>query len=100
MFFSHGTSNARGVAVAISSNYEVKIKSVINDANGRYVILDVERNGTVYTIGNLYAPTRNFENEQQSVFDKLVTDIGKMTNEHTLLAGDFNLYLNPRGSIH
>ena len=94
--FSHGTSNSRGVALAITSNYDAKIINVINDADGRYLIADIERNGTTYTVGNLYAPTRNFEKEQQITFKKFITDLEKMTNEHTVLAGDFNLYLNPR----
>ena len=96
MCFSHGTSNSRGVALAITSNYDATIINVINDADSRYLIADIERNGTTYTVGNLYAPTRNFEKEQQITFKKFITDLEKMTNEHTVLAGDFNLYLNPR----
>ena len=97
MCFSHGTSYSKGVALAITSNYDAKIINAINDADGRYLIADIERNGTIYTVGNLYAPTRNFdEKEQQITFKKFINDLEKMTNEHTVLAGDFNLYLNPR----
>ena len=75
--FSHGTSNSRGVALAITSNYDTKIINVINDTDGRYLIADIERNGTTYTVGNLYAPTRNFEKEQQITFKKFITDLEK-----------------------
>ena len=96
MYFSHGESNKRGVAIVITKHYEANIINVQRDNEGRIVVIDIERHGTIYTIGNIYAPTRNFEREPQNVF-KTFTEISEtMTTDHYILGGDFNLYLNPR----
>ena len=96
MYFSHGTSNSRGVAIIITNNYDANIVNIRRDTEGRILIVDLERRGTIYTIGNLYAPTRNFEREQQNVFNEFTTHLNCMKNEHTILGGDFNLYMDPR----
>ena len=77
MCFSQGTSNSKGIALAITSNYDAKIINVINDADGRYLIADIERNRPIYTVGKLYAPTRNFEKEQKITLKKFITDLEK-----------------------
>ena len=64
MYFSHGESNTRGVAFVMTKHYEANIISVQRDNEGRIVVIDIERHGTIYTIGNIYTPTRNFEREQ------------------------------------
>jgi exonuclease III len=95
-FFSHGSSNTKGVAILISKDYHVNLLNEYKDTDGRYVIIDVELNNTKYTIGNLYAPTRNFEKEQIETFKAFTADISKCEQENVILGGDFNLYLNPR----
>ena len=67
MFFSHGTSDSRGVLVAFKNELEHKILSpVVADSSGRYVILHIEIQGSPYVILNYYAP--NVENEQLSFY--------------------------------
>ena len=68
IYFSYGTSNSRGVAILITSNYDIKVHNVIEDEYGLFLILDIERNGSKYTIGNIYMPTRNHETEQRDTF--------------------------------
>ena len=96
MYFSNGASNARGVAIIITDNYEYKKLKVEKDTEGRFLILEIERQGTIYTIGNIYAPTRNFERDQQRCFLIFTTQLDTMQNNHTILGGDINLYMNPR----
>ena len=63
MFFSHGTSDSRGVLNAVKNEVEYKIlSSVVADCGGRDVTLHVEIQGSSYVILNCYAP--NVENEQ------------------------------------
>ena len=93
---SHGESNSRGVAIVITKHYEANVLNIQCDNEGRIIVIDIERNGTTYTIGNIYAPTRNFETEQQRVFRNFTEILETMTNDHYILGGDFNLYLNPR----
>ena len=96
MYFSHGTSNSRGVAIIITNNYDANIVNIRRDPEGRILIVDLERSGTIYTIGNLYDPTRNFEREQKNVLNEFTTHLSFVKNEHTILGGDLNLYMNPR----
>ena len=96
MYFSNGTSNARGVAIIITGNYEYRVLRLERDNEGRFLILEIERKGAVYTIGNIYAPTRNFERDQQQCFTNFTAKLELMQNIHTILGGDLNLYMNPR----
>lgn len=96
IYFSHGLSNSRGVAIVITDNYDAKVTDIKRDINGRIIVINIERNGTVYTVGNIYAPTRNFEREQQSVFKELTNYLEEIQTEHVICGGDFNLYMDPR----
>ena len=96
MYLSHGASNSKGVAIMITNNYDANIVNIRRDTEGRILIIDLERHGTIYTIGNMYAPTRNFERDQQNVFNEFTHYLNHMKNEHTIIGGGFNLYMNPR----
>ena len=65
IYFSHGESNSRGVAIVITKHYEANALNIQCDNEGRIIVIDIERNGTTYIIGNIYAPARNFEREHQ-----------------------------------
>ena len=41
-YFSHGTSNSRGVMIFFSNKLEVTVKEKITDTNGRIIILKCE----------------------------------------------------------
>ena len=96
MYFSNGTSNARGVAIIITGNYEYRLLQLDRDTEGRFLIFEIERKGTVYTIGNIYAQTRNFERDQQQCFTNFTAKLELMQNIHTIFGGHLNLYMNPR----
>ena len=69
--------------------------NIITDNDGRYIILETDRYGVKYTVGNVYVPTRNFEKEQRDVFARFVKHIDELENEHVIVGGDYNLYLKP-----
>ena len=87
VYFSYGESNSRGVAIAITKHYEANVLSSQCDNKGRIIVIDIERYGTTYTIGNIYAPKRNFEREQQKVFINFTEILEIMTNDHYILGG-------------
>ena len=93
MYFSNGTSNSCGVLTAISKGYEVKVLNVFKDNDGRYLIMDIERNGFIYRLGNIYAPTRNNEHSQMEVLKSFTDIIYDSVTEHIITAGDWNLYM-------
>ena len=57
IFFSHGESNARGVAILVTKNLYININSTLNDTNGRFILLDCTIGNQNLIIVNLYAPT-------------------------------------------
>jgi exonuclease III len=93
IYFSHGTSNKRGVAILVNE-YDLTIKQVLKDSEGRFVIIDFILDNISYTIGNIYAPTRDKENLQMETFKTFCLKLEICSLENTLLGGDFNLYLN------
>ena len=94
MFFSNGKSNSCGVLTVISEDYEVEVINVIKDNEGRYLILDVVRNDHVFRLGNIYAPTRNFEREQIRVLGSFANIIYNTLTENIITSGDWNLYMS------
>ena len=49
LFCSHGTSSSRGVAIFIKKSLEYELVSKFNDTDGRYVLLNVNINSTIFT---------------------------------------------------
>ena len=41
MYFSHGASNSKGVAIIITNNYDANIVNIRRDTNGRMILLDI-----------------------------------------------------------
>ena len=93
MYFSNCSSNSCGVLTAISKGYEVKVLNIFKDNDGRFLIMDIERNGYIYRLGNIYAPTRNHELSQIEVLKSFTDIINDSITEHIILSGDWNLYM-------
>ena len=93
IYFSHGTSNSCGVLIAISKNYEVNVTNVFKDNDGRFLIIDIERNGFKFRIGNIYAPTRNNELSQINVLKSFSDIIYDSATENIIVSGDWNVYM-------
>ena len=70
IFFSHGTSNSKGVAILIPSKLglEVKISKSFHDQEGHILLLDctIEENNFVFI--NIYAPTKDKKNRTRQFF--------------------------------
>ena len=41
IYFSSYTTMSRGVMVLLNNNFEQKVKRIITDKNGKYIILDM-----------------------------------------------------------
>ena len=89
MFFSHGTSDSRGVLVAFKNELEYKILSpVVADSGGRYIILHI------VIILNYYP--QNIENEHLRLLNKLSDELDKLPlrenqDVHFVFGGDWDL---------
>jgi len=96
VFFSHGTSSSRGVAILISNGIEVNVTRNIRDEEGRYIILEIRLEKSTFTIANLYAPTKNYEKEQIKVLKEFNESLQECNLENVIIGGDFNLCLDPK----
>ena len=93
MFFSNGSSGSCGVLTVITEDYDCEVINVIKDNEGRYLILDVIRNGHAFRLGNIYAPCRTFEKEQIRVLGSFANIIYDTLTENVITSGDWNLYM-------
>lgn len=90
MFHSTFNAKARGVAILINKNISFQSKEIINDPNGRYIIVAGQLFATPIILVNIYAP--NFDDTQ--FFEKIFSSIPNMDNNLLLIGGDFNLVLD------
>ena len=94
VFFSHRTSNSRGVLVAYLGSKSFVVKNKRNDDDGRILILDVSIDDTDYILVHIY--NANNETEQIKVFNDLhllLNSLDIHQNKQIILAQDFNLFL-------
>ena len=61
MVFSHGSPNARGVAILLNKGVDYCIHSKIIDPLGRFIIVKVEIEDNLYVLINVYAPNKDKE---------------------------------------
>ena len=96
IIFSHGSSRSRGVAILLPKLSEYKIKNVIQNPGGRYIITEIECFRDIYTFVNIYAPTQDKEKEQLLLLETLLEDIVKFEGKNLIYGGDFNIIFDPK----
>ena len=93
IFFSHGTSNSKGVAILIPSQVKHNFicHSIEDHDAGRILILNctVECNNII--IVNLYAPTKDKSNAQNQFLEALKTKLECYSDKNIIIGGDFNV---------
>ena len=86
--FSHGETNARGVAILFNPKMNVKIERMNCDNGGRYIIADVRLNNEFQIkLVNVYAPNEDCP----QFFLKLFKEMSEFQHADMVVAGDFNL---------
>lgn len=90
IFYSHGTSSARGTAILISKRYKNNVKSMINDEAGRLVAISIQLQSQMYTVASIYAPNE----DNASFFVNTFRMIEQVGNDYKIIAGDFNTVLD------
>ena len=90
IYFSHGTSSARGTCIFIKSHVQKEIHKIISDPNGRYIILDISIDGNRMTLASIYAPN----DDSPDFFTEVRNKIESITNDDRLIGGDYNLVLD------
>ena len=90
IWFSHGESNRKGVAILLDGNLDYKINEEIIDEGGRYIILDLDINSTRTIVTNSYAPNEDCN----EFFDGIISRIEKLGCDNVIWGGDHNLVLD------
>ena len=90
IFFSHGTSSARGTCIFIRSRVQKEIHKIIKDDDGRYIILDITLDGVRVTLASVYAPN----DDDPDYIINIRNLIEDLTNDERLIGGDYNLVLD------
>ena len=87
--FSHGTSNAKGVAILFARDLDVEILQCYNDYQGRSIVALVKVNEQKIALCNTYAPNE----DQVEFFTDLSEKLLIKQADHVIWGGDFNLNL-------
>ena len=94
--FSHGTSNARGVAVLFKSKLDIDILQELSDSRGRLLVLNVKIKDKNYRLVNVYGP--NKDAEAVRFYQNLSSTLRQMEldgDDNVIIGGDFNCPLDP-----
>ena len=89
ILFSHGTTNARGVAILFKKGFFCNIGNITNDFDGRVICCEISwPHGKTITVCNIYAPNH----DSPAYFDGLAQRMCDYV-ENVIILGDFNLVL-------
>ncbi len=75
---------------------EYEILEKYKDSDGRLIIIKCKFENTNYIISNCYAPIQQYKNDQFNFIQITRNYLCKFKNENIIVAGDLNLYLNPK----
>ena len=91
IFHANGNQKKAGVAILISDKIDFKIKTIIRDKEGHYIMIKGSIQEEDITIVNMYAP--NIRAPQY--IRQILTAIKGKINSNTIIVGDFNTPLSP-----
>ena len=100
MYFSHGTSNSRGVAILVPDKLAstISVKNIIKDNYGRLILMECEIQNTSCIIVTVYFPTKDKPNEQVMLLEYIRQLLMNYSGHNIIIGGDFNTCLNFSGT--
>ena len=91
IFHANGKQKKPGVAIFISDKIDFKIKKIIRDKTGHYIVIKGSIQEEDITIVNIYAPNM----EAPQYIRQTITDIKGEIDSNTIIVGGFNTPLTP-----
>ena len=91
IFHADSDEKKAGVAILISDKIDLKIKNIIRDKEGHYIMIKGSIQEEDITIINIYARNRR----APQYIRQTLTDINGETDSNTIIVGDFNTPLTP-----
>lgn len=89
--YAHGRSNSKGVAILFKRGFNPSITKSVADPDGRFLILQIEVQGNILTLINVYAPTQSEGIEQANFIEQLNSNLENLEITEVYLGGDFNI---------
>ena len=93
IFHANGDQKKAGVAILISDKIDFKMKTILRDKEGRYIMIKGSIQEDVITILNIYAPNTG----SPQYIRQLLTPLKAQINSNTIIVGDFNTPLTAMG---
>ena len=90
IYFSHGTTNSRGVMILFIKEIQHLVHSVQTDEDGRWIMLEVTVDDLHVNIINIYGPN----DDNPNFFEEIHKVISSLKNNQNIIVGDFNTVLN------
>lgn len=72
-------------------NFQCSVSKVCLDPQGRYILMEIEIDGTSLVLTNLYAPNT----DSPQFFTKVLNETAELDNTNMIVAGDFNFAIDP-----
>jgi exonuclease III len=98
IFFSHGESNSKGVAILFPTilSIDINIKETNSDKKGRILVVSCDIENNPFSLVNDYAPTKDNHKDQIALLNELLQILLSLNNHNLLIGGDFNVCLDPK----
>ena len=90
IYFSHGTSGSKGVAIILPKNLNCTVNTSYKDPGGRYVALNITIDQNNFCIINCYAPCTNEPKKQLEWLSKIQTILEENSDSNIIIGGDLN----------
>ena len=88
LYHSFGNSQSRGVTILIKDNIKYKTINETRDNDGRIILINIELDGNIFTLLNVYAP--NIRRNRNSFFKKVNNIINNNRLGILIMGGDMN----------
>ena len=95
VYYSHGTNHSKGVLILVSDKLQFELRSVSQDSDGRYVLIDALIQGSPFLLLNIYSPNKT--SEQCTFFANILSVLDETdlnSSSQLIIGGDFNVHLD------
>ena len=94
-FHANGKQKKTGVAILISDKIDLKIKRIIRDKEGHYIMIKGSIQEEDITVVNIYAPNIG----PPQYIKQTLTEIKEEIDSNTIIVGDFNTPIHTSGQV-
>lgn len=95
MVANNGEHNTRGVMILGRRNLDWNIADTLKDDDGRILALEIDLQGSKYSLVSVYAPTQDKPTLQLETLNKIEEFLDKLSAPNIIVGGDLNCLLDP-----